>query len=99
MNFSKSQIETIKSSLDSISDRAIEEMYQDCLDESGPVKIAGYEYDTSHALRLVDPTAYRCGLADYISSLLDDQLTEVDGEYFNTSDIENLIESLREVES
>lgn len=97
--FTKAQIETIQSSLDSISEREIEEQFCEMLDEQGPCTIAGYEYDQSHALRLVDPTAYRCGLADYISSCLDDQYFEIDGEYFRQDEVNELIESLLEVNS
>lgn len=44
-------------------------LYDDMLDDSGPVNIAGLDYDVSHALKQVDPTAYRCGLLDYIDGL------------------------------
>lgn len=56
-------------SSDIIDDEDMEERYKDLLDECyGDVNIAGYDYRTSEALESVDPVAYRCGLADYISS-------------------------------
>lgn len=63
----------------------LERMYCDFLDELyGECKIAGYEYSTSQALVEVDPTAFRCGFSDWISSELEAEIlgeTET-GEYF-----------------
>lgn len=65
-----------------ITDRDLEQAYIEMLDEVyGTVKIAGLEYDTSQALKDIDPVAFRCGLADYISSRIGEDLWEVDGEY------------------
>jgi len=45
-----------------------EKEYDEFLDEAyGTVKVCGYEYDTSQILKEVDPTAYRCGFADWSS--------------------------------
>jgi hypothetical protein len=39
--------------------------YDDMLDDCyGNVTIAGFEHPTSYALKVVDPTAYRCGHDD-----------------------------------
>lgn len=46
-----------------------EESYREALDSEGPVVIAGMKFDPSYALRELDPTAYRCGLNDYVDSL------------------------------
>ena len=46
-----------------------EEEYKDALDEQGDVVIGNLHYSPSYVLREVDPTAYRCGLLDYIDSL------------------------------
>lgn len=49
-------------------DYQIEEAYDSLLDDChDEVKIAGYTYSTSEALKAVDPIAYRCGLADFSS--------------------------------
>ena len=43
-----------------------EKQYDEMLDDIyGDVKIAGFTYSTSCALKELDPTAYRCGKADY----------------------------------
>lgn len=46
-----------------------EDSYCEMLDECSTVKIGSLEYDASRVLREVDPTAYRCGLNDYVDSL------------------------------
>jgi hypothetical protein len=47
----------------------LERQYNEMLDEvHGEAKIAGYEYQTSRALKQIDPTAYRCGFADWLDA-------------------------------
>ena len=47
-----------------------EEEYDEMLDDVyGEVNIAGFTYNTSDALKELDPTAYRCGKIDYESDL------------------------------
>lgn len=62
----------------------LQAQYDEMLDEIYPeVQIAGLNYSTSHALREVDPTAYRCGFADWLDSeLRDGGLFEQAGEYY-----------------
>lgn len=52
-----------------ISERELHEMYDeslnDCFDK---VEIAGLVYETAFALSVVDPTAYRCGFADWLDA-------------------------------
>lgn len=56
---------------------SIEDQYDEMLDEVyGNVQIAGYTYTTSHALKNVDPIAYRVGLSDYESSVEEDEIGE-----------------------
>lgn len=43
--------------------------YDDMINESGPVEIAGYEFDAATALNELDPIAYKCGWIDYMDSL------------------------------
>lgn len=53
-----------------LTDYEMQERYDEMLDETyGPVIIAGYTYDTSRALKEVDPIAYSVGLNDYESFL------------------------------
>jgi hypothetical protein len=48
----------------------LEQSYDEMLnDVYGTVIIAGYEYDTSRALKECDPIAYSVGMNDYESSL------------------------------
>jgi hypothetical protein len=48
----------------------LEQAYNEMLDDVyGTVNIAGYEYDTSKALKEIDPIAYRVGMNDYESQL------------------------------
>jgi hypothetical protein len=48
-------------------------LYNDFLNDCyGEVKIAGFTYDTSRALYLLDETAYRCGESEYFDSLVTD---------------------------
>lgn len=70
--------------MNKLSDRELEQRYCDMLDEIySDCKIAGYDYLTSRALREVDPTAYRCGFADWVSSEIENEtIEEIDGKYF-----------------
>lgn len=63
-----------------------EELYADMLDEVYPdCEIAGMTFQTSRALRELDPTAYRCGEVDYIDSL---KLVEISGDYYEQDAVE-----------
>ena len=54
----------------SLTSWELEQAYNEMLDEVyGTVNIAGYEYDTSRALKEIDPIAYRVGMNDYESQL------------------------------
>ena len=53
----------------------IEQEYREMLNEVyGEIKICGYIYSAAEAFADVDPIAFECGLADYMSELdeLDD---------------------------
>lgn len=67
-----------------LSDRELFERYDEMLDECyGETAIGGYKYATSHALRLVDPTAYHCGFNDWLDNeLTDGCIEEENGEYY-----------------
>lgn len=61
------------------NDEECENNYDDVLDEIyEDVNICGYTYQASHAFRLVDQIAYRCGLSDYKSSRLEDYQYELE---------------------
>lgn len=67
-----------------IHDYELEDMYNDMLDECYPItEICGLQYTTSDIYKSVDPIAYKCGLADFIDSLITDGIiSEIDGKYF-----------------
>ena len=73
-----------------------EELYANMLDDCyGEVEIAGMTFQTSRALKELDPTAFRCGEVDYIDSL---SLVEIGGDYYEQDAVEQerdgLIEEL-----
>lgn len=45
------------------------ELYDDCLDAGGDVKVCGCTFRPSDILKELDPTAYRCGYLDYADSM------------------------------
>ena len=92
MELTKEQEKYIVQNLDFVN---TEDLYGEYLDEVfGDVKIAGYDYATSDALKELDPTAFRCGILDYIDSLLGDTLLEIDDEYYLRDDVEALLEEM-----
>lgn len=59
------------------SDYITESGFRDMLDECyEPVDICGYKYDAGRALESVDPTAFRCGYADYTANYELDSIEE-----------------------
>ena len=69
-----------------------EVLYADMLDECyGECEIAGMKFTTSRALKELDPTAFRCGEADYIDSL---SLVEINGDYYERDAVEAERDSL-----
>jgi len=48
------------------------EMYDEILDQDGPVTVAGIQFDPSRILREMDPIAYDVGFSDFVSSLEED---------------------------
>ena len=56
------------------------ERYNEMLNECYSLaEVAGYTYAVSHLFKMVDPIAYRTGLADYIDSMGKDDGTTVEG--------------------
>jgi hypothetical protein len=63
------------------------------LDDSyGKVNIAGYTYNTSHALKQLDPIAYNVGIRDYN----DEEMSNIENEI---SDLEAEIAELENEDS
>jgi hypothetical protein len=70
-----------------------EEQFEELLSETcETVKIGSLEYDPGYVLRNIDPVAFRCGVSDMLAD--DEQFIEVDGQYYQVYDIENMIEEL-----
>ena len=87
MNYTKKQIELIKE----LKPVDCEELFDQNLDESQDmISIGSLNYSPSDVLKNVDPIAYRCGVIDYMESLVGDCLTdEIDGEYYLLEDVEH----------
>lgn len=66
----------------------IDSRYDDMLDDVYPdLEIAGMSFCTSHALKKLDPTAYRCGLSDWLDS---ENFVEINGDYYEADDCERI---------
>lgn len=68
-----------------ISEYELDKLYRDFLDDLYPeCEIAGMKYCTSTALAEIDPTAFRCGFADWLDSECQSgTYEEINGEYFH----------------
>ena len=81
-----------------------EYQFDESLDDSIPeIEICCLTYSPSHVLKNVDPTAYRCGLNDFIDSLdIEDSdeykalQAEIDQLQSDIEDLENQIADLTE---
>lgn len=80
-----------------------ENEYCEMLNEGGPVKVAGLTFEADQIIRDLDPTAYRCGLVDYVDGIdksevkeyqrLEEELEELENEL---TDLENQLEENEE---
>lgn len=53
----------------------LERRYRDLLNDSyGVVEICGYSYESGDVLQEVDPTAFRCDLADWLSAEVSEEM-------------------------
>ena len=68
-----------------LSDNLLDEMYKKMLDSCyGQIEICGNKYAVSRVLEEVDPTAYRCGYADWLDSEISGKnITEHGGKYYD----------------
>ena len=82
----------LKQISDNLTPLDTEELYANMLDDCyGEVSIAGMTFQTSRALKELDPTAFRCGEVDYIDSL---NLVEINGDYYEQDAVEQEKEGL-----
>ena len=69
-----------------------EEMLDECYDE---VSIGNCSFCPSRVLKECDPTAFRIGASEHLDSLTEDMsLYELNGEYYQVSDIEDMLDEL-----
>ena len=73
-----------------------EQAYKESLDEEGTVTVCGIEFEPSTILEELDPTAYRCGLADYLSNINIEDDSEGKILLEEVEDCETRIEELEE---
>lgn len=68
-----------ESRLETETNYAAETNYDDMLDESyDEIKIGSFTFTPSQVLLNCDPTAYRCGISDYQSSLYEDSMHDLE---------------------
>lgn len=86
-----------------LTEREAYKEYNEWLDELyGVVNIGGYIYETSHALKEVDPTTYRCGYADYTSERYIEIITldsPIRTLYLDSDDHDDLVNEFLEYQS
>ena len=46
-----------------------EDLYDELLNEQGPVNIGGLTFAPADIVKEMDPTAYRCGLLDFVDNM------------------------------
>ena len=81
------QEQLVISELDSVD---VDDKYEDMLDSfNQSIFICGIEFEPSRILRELDPTAYSCGLNDWLDS---EEFVKVNGSYYNKDDVEELLE-------
>jgi predicted nucleic acid-binding Zn-ribbon protein len=82
-----------------------EDSYREAIDLAGDLELCGMTYNRSYALMRLDPTAYRCGLLDFVDSMekeedpqykeMEEGMEELESEL---SDIEEEIENFEKGE-
>jgi predicted ribosome quality control (RQC) complex YloA/Tae2 family protein len=69
-----------------------EDMYRSMLEECyGDIEVAGLTFSAARIVEELDPTAFRCGMVDYIDSL---SLIEIHGDYYEQDAVETERDSL-----
>jgi hypothetical protein len=80
----------IQDRCESIDDEALfDEMLDECYPE---IELGCCSWSPSHVMSELDPIAYRIGVSEQVSSLVEDcQLYESDGDYYQVFDIEEML--------
>ena len=73
-----------------------EEMFAEMLDECYPqVTVGNCTFSPSAVMAECDPVAFRIGVSENLDSLREDcQLYELNGDYYNITDIEDMLDDL-----
>lgn len=76
-----------------LSESEAENLYRDVIDETeGAIKICGMSFTASRIVEELDPTAFRCGMTDY----LDGDYEEFEDGYILKSELEKAQEEYQE---
>lgn len=103
----RAELESKQAEIDSfeIDPDDYEDQYCEMIDEGGPVRIGSLEYTASYVLREIDPTAYRCGLLDYVDNIeidYDPKYCELLGELHDIEDeieyVQSELDEIRDAE-
>ena len=75
-----------------------EEMYEDLLDECYPeIKVGCCTFSPSEVIKELDPIAFRIGVGENLDDLAQDgQLYECNGEYYEMSDLEEMLNEIEQ---
>jgi hypothetical protein len=78
------------------TDDAYEEMLDEIYgDRNGTINICGMQYSPGRALKEIDPVAFRIGKSEYFDSRVSDgDLIELDGEYYETFQLDIVLDEL-----
>lgn len=77
---------------DNLTPLDTEDMYRSMLEECyGDIEVAGLTFSAARIVEELDPTAFRCGLVDYVDSL---SLVEINGDYYEQDAVEAERDSL-----
>lgn len=82
----------LKQITDNLTPLDTEDMYRSMLEECyGDIEVAGLTFSAARIVEELDPTAFRCGMVDYIYSL---SLIEICGDYYEQDACETERDSL-----
>ena len=73
-----------------------EEMFEEMLDQCySELSIGCCTFSPSAVMKECDPTAFRIGVSEHLSSLAEDMsLYELNGDYYQVSDIEDMVDGI-----
>lgn len=84
----------LKQISDNLTPLDTSDMYRTMLEDCyGEIEVAGLTFSAARIIEELDPTAFRCGEADYIDSL---SLVEIQGDYYEQDAVEQEREGLIE---